>query len=137
MTAQEAYNELAYYTLSKQDSYFIHQHIVDAYTAQTADEHTKPVSIIFSLAGLYLFVEKGYTGRQVQLAHIQMAKGDKIFPRIKLPDKRGIITVFDIIALSPGNERDAMIGQWCESVWQAFASQRDTIISETERLLKK
>jgi hypothetical protein len=54
MTAQEAYNELAYYTLSKHDSYFIRQHIVDAYTAQAADSNTKSIGIVFSLAGLYL-----------------------------------------------------------------------------------
>ncbi len=137
MTAQQAYSELAYYTLSKQDSYFIHQHIVDAYTAQAADSNTKPIGIVFSLAGLYLFVEKGFTGRQVQLAHLQMAKGDKLFPAISLPDDRGEITVPDVMAASPGDERDEMIRQWCISVWKAFAYQRDIVISITEKLLDK
>lgn len=40
------YNELSFYTLAHPDQlYFIHQHIVDAQTAQTADATTKQVSI--------------------------------------------------------------------------------------------
>ncbi len=66
-TAQASYNELSYYTLALRDPAFIHQHIVDAFAAQTADEHTRPIKLTFALAGLYLHVEKGFTGRQVQL----------------------------------------------------------------------
>jgi hypothetical protein len=55
----EQYNELSYYTLGHPDKkYFIHQHLVDAYTAQKADENTKPIAITFDLVGLYLYVEK-------------------------------------------------------------------------------
>ena len=79
MNEQEQYNELAYYTLSHNDSRFIHQHIVDAFTAQTANESTKPIALFFSLAGLYLFLEKNYSGRQVQLANMEMAKGKRSF----------------------------------------------------------
>lgn len=43
------YNELAFYTLVQPDDAFIHQHIVDARIAQTADEQTKPISIVFAL----------------------------------------------------------------------------------------
>jgi hypothetical protein len=71
---QELYNALACYTLSLADPEFIHQHIVDAFGAQRADEKTKPIGVVFALAGLYLYLEKNYTGRQVQLAHIQMAE---------------------------------------------------------------
>lgn len=34
---QETYNELCYYTLSHGDSSFIHQHVVDAFAAQSCD----------------------------------------------------------------------------------------------------
>ncbi len=54
---QEAYNELSYYTLSHPDPAFIHQNIVDAYTAQHAGQDTKPIAITFALIGLYLSVE--------------------------------------------------------------------------------
>jgi hypothetical protein len=135
MTAKEQFHELSFYTLSLQDKYFIHQHIVDAYAAQTADINTKPIKIIFALAGLYLFIEKKYTGREVQLAHVQMAKGKKIFPPIILPANRGDINVSDVLVKPAGKERDEMIKQWCVSVWDAYQNNRDTIISFTETSL--
>jgi regulation of enolase protein 1 (concanavalin A-like superfamily) len=61
MDQKTAYSELAYYTFAHENpNYFIHQHIVDAFTAQLANENTKPIAIIFALVGLFLFVEKGY-----------------------------------------------------------------------------
>lgn len=135
MTTQEQYYELSFYTLAHKDKSFINQHIVDAYAAQTADLHTKPVNIIFSLAGLYLFIEKNYTGRQVQLAHLQMAKNKRVLPEIILPENRGDITVSDVLVAPPGEQRDQMIRQWCASVWEAFSANRDTIIFITHSML--
>lgn len=62
---QEAFNELSYYTLSHGDPAFIHQYIVDAYAAQHADEKSKPITVAFALIGLYLHIEKHYSGKQV------------------------------------------------------------------------
>jgi len=117
---QELYNELAYYTLSLGDAAFIHQHIVDAFGAQMADENTKPIAITFALAGLYLYLEKNYTGRQVQLAHVRMAKRRKKWPAFDLPQDRGNITVADVLNVPPGPEREKMIRKWCISVWDAY-----------------
>jgi hypothetical protein len=136
LSFQEQFHELSFYTLSLQDKEFIHQHIVDAYTAQTADKNTKPISLIFSLAGLYLHIEKNYTGKEVQLAHIQMAKNKLEFPEIVLPEHRGNITVTDVLATNPGHQRDEMIHQWCVSVWDAFADQHEVICSLTQTILK-
>lgn len=135
MTTQEQFHELSFYTLSLHDKYFIHQHIVDAYAAQTADINTKPIKIIFALAGLYLFIEKNYTGREVQLAHVQMAKNKTAWPAIILPTKRGNINVSDVLAKPAGKERGDMIQQWCVSVWDAYQNNRQTIISFTETSL--
>jgi hypothetical protein len=66
----QAYHELCACTLQHPDpQFFIHQFLVDAYAAQTADEQTKPIELVFALAGLYLHIEKGFTGREVQRAH--------------------------------------------------------------------
>lgn len=97
--------------------------------AQTANPDTKPISIIFSLVGLYLFVEKNYTGRQVQQIHMQMAKNKKTLPTIILPAKRGDINVSDVLAKPTGQERDKMIRNWCASVWEAYQSSREAIIN--------
>lgn len=58
MTPDDICNELAYYTFAHPDPPFIHQHLVDAFAAETADESTKPMKITFALIGLYLHVEK-------------------------------------------------------------------------------
>jgi hypothetical protein len=116
----EQYNELTYYTLSHKDPYFIHQNVIDAYAAQRADEHTKPMTISFALIGLYLYIEKNYTGKQVQQAHMQLAEKKRPWPTFDLPKHRGEMTVSDVMGALPGPERDKMIRRWCVSIWDAY-----------------
>ncbi len=126
--SENAINELSFYTLEHPDkTYFIHQHVVDAYKAQTMNYDTSPIGIVFSLIGLYLFVENDYTGKQVQLAHMKMAGNKKPWAKIQLPDNRGSITVNDVLTTNPGEERDEMIRLWCIFVWEAFKSSHDAI----------
>jgi hypothetical protein len=56
-TDLDLFHELSFYTLSHGDPAFIHQNSVDAYTAQHADETTKPIAVVFALIGLYLHLE--------------------------------------------------------------------------------
>lgn len=126
-TEQELYNELACYTLSLGDPEFIHQHIVDAFCAQRAEEKTKPIAICFALAGLYLYLEKNYTGRQVQLAHVQMAKKRKKWPALEQPLFRGDVTIEDVLKAAPGKERREMIRKWCQSVWDSYSESHDIV----------
>jgi hypothetical protein len=121
MSQLDEFHELSFYTLAHPDRiYFIHQHIVDAFQAQTADQNTKPIAIVFSLVGLYLFLEHGYTGRQVQLAHMTMARNKKTWPLLELPAQRGLITVTDILRAEPGEQRDKLIKDWCDCVWDVY-----------------
>ena len=134
---QEQYNELLFYTLGHPDmAGFIHQHVVDAYAAQKADENTKPVSITFSLAGLHLFIDKNYSGRQVQQAHIKMSKNKKVLPAIILPFHRGNITISDVLRASPGQMRDIMIKKWCISVWEAYKDNHEIIAALVKNVLR-
>lgn len=118
----EAYHKLCYYTSRHYDSYFIHQHVVDAFAAQNADENTKPITITFALVGLYLLLEKNFTGKEVQQAHIQLAKHKKIWPNFELPEYRGDITVYDVIKVNE-SYCDEFIIKWCSSVWDAYKEQ--------------
>lgn len=122
-----AHDELSAYTLLRGDATFIHQHVVDAHTAQTAHAGTKPIAITFALAGLYLHVERGFTGRQVQRAHMQMARTKQTWPAFDLPAGRGALTPADVMRAPAGPARDAAIEAWCRSVWAAFSSSRGTI----------
>jgi len=129
---QEKFYELSYYTLSHKDPAFIHQHIVDAYGAQHADENSKPVAVYFTLMGLYLYLEKNYTGRQVQLAHMKVAKNKKGWLKFNLPKSRGEITVSDVLNIPPGKNRDEMIRKWCVSVWDVYKEIQEKVRSYTE-----
>lgn len=137
MNASEPYHELSFYTLAHPDNlYFIHQHIVDAQTAQSADVNTKPIGIVFALVGLYLTIEKDYTGRQVQQAHLELAKNKRNLPHISLPENRGEMTVLEVLKAAPGPERDEAIRSWCVSVWRAYENVRDVIIEYCGENLK-
>lgn len=120
LSEQEKYDELSYYTLSHPDPAFIHQNIVDAFAAQTANKYTKPIKISFALIGLYLAIERGFTGKQVQRAHMKLASQRKQWPAFMLPEERGEISVSDVLSVPPGQERDEMIYKWCMSVWNAY-----------------
>jgi hypothetical protein len=54
----QAYSDLQSYTVSKQDPVFIHQHVVDVYSAWHAGGPTRPITVAFGLIGLYLTLEK-------------------------------------------------------------------------------
>lgn len=125
---EDQYNELALYTLELRDREFIHQHIVDAYAAQHADPESKPIAIVFSLIGLYLHVEKKFTGRQVQLAHMELARRRKHWTAPAFPDQQSApIRVGDVLANPPGPGRNAKIHRWCEAVWHDWQHARPEI----------
>lgn len=131
----ELYNQLAFYTLAHPDPAFIHQLLVDAYGAQHADETTKPIAVLFSLIGLYLHLEKGYTGKQVQRAHMRLAKWPNTWPRLPLPHDRGDIHIDHVLAAEPGSARDAMIERWCASVWESFHESRVLVVEIAQKYL--
>lgn len=131
---QEKYHELAYYTLSHRDPSFIHQHAVDAFTAQNANENSKPIAIMFALIGLYLYVEKNYTGRRIQQIHMKLGAGKNKWPEFQLPSGRGEVNISSVLAAPPGKERDYMIRKWCVSVWESYKDSRG-IIEEILRVL--
>jgi hypothetical protein len=132
---QDQFQELSFYTLAHLDPvYFIHQHAVDAFAAQTADENTKPIKLTFGLIGLYLFLEKGYTGKQVQNAHVKLSQNKKVWPSLERPTDRGNITVSDVLEAEAGEPRDLMIKEWCKSVWAAYQNWHQAIahLAQTE-----
>jgi hypothetical protein len=128
----DLYNQLAYYTLAHPDPAFIHQLVVDAYAAQNADES---IAVVFALVGLYLHLEKGFTGRQVQRAHMQLAKWPNTWVRPPLPSERGTIHIQDVLGAEPGPARDAMIERWCAAVWECWQPSQDQIVALARKYL--
>lgn len=127
-TDRDAYDELCAYTLTHGDAAFIHQHVVDAFAAQQATPASKPIGVTFALVGLYLHVERSYTGRQVQHVHMLLARRERSWPTFELPTDRGAMTAADVMRAPEGANRDRAIHDWCVSVWEAVAMNRDRII---------
>lgn len=130
---EESYQSLCAYTLTRGDPGFIHQHVVDAFAAQRADEQTKPIKITFALVGLYLLVERHFSGKQVQRAHMRLAQQSRTWPAFALPQRRGSVTAVEVMAAPEGPERDNAILAWCVSVWAAYAGSREEIAALLRR----
>jgi hypothetical protein len=119
---RDSYDALCCYTLQRGDPTFIHQHVIDA------DVRTKPIALVFALAGLYLHVERNFTGKQVQKAHMTLAARKRQWPAIVLPADRGRMTAADVLAIPEGAGRDRAITDWCRAVWGEFARNRQTVV---------
>ncbi|MCB9898015.1 MAG: hypothetical protein H6825_08430 [Planctomycetes bacterium] len=130
--AREAYDALCCWTLGRGDATFVHQHVVDAYAAQSATPASKPIGIVFALVGLYLHTERGRDGRFVQRVHMALARRRRDWPVLALPEARGDVTARDVLAAPEGPGRDAAIDAWCASVWDAYRAQRATIVALLE-----
>jgi hypothetical protein len=140
LTEADAYNELQGYTLMLRDPAFVHQHVVDTGMAQHADEATKPIGLAFALIGLYLHLERGFTGRRVQLAHMALGRTKRAWPRFALPSDRGPMTAANVIAAPPGEERIRAIDAWASSVWDAFRGSHEAVaglVKEYEAVLPR
>jgi hypothetical protein len=124
---EDAYAELCCYTLTHGGASFLHQHVVDAFTVQLADDRTKPIALTFGLVGLYLHIEKQFTGKQVQRAHMRLARRKRGWPVFPLPRERGAVTAIDVLAAPAGLARDNAIDVWCRSVWNAFRESHETV----------
>jgi hypothetical protein len=79
--------------------------------------------------GLYLYVDKGFTGRQVQKAHMQLAKRRKKWEQPPFPRCRGTSAIGDVMTAPAGRQRDLLIREWCISVWNAWSEERDQIVT--------
>jgi len=132
----QVYSDLQCYTVAKQDPGFIHQHMVDTYAAQHAGGSTRNITVAFGLIGLYLALEKGYTGKQVQLAHMRIAKARKVWPRLDPPEQPAVLTVMDVLQAGTDGEIDAMIRKWMTAVWESWADRHRWVRETTDELLK-
>jgi hypothetical protein len=131
----ELYYNLTVFTLSLQDREFIHQIAVDAYAAQHFGPKMKPVTITFALIGLYLVFERGYTGREAQLAHIKLGKTRREWPRFDVPLQKALLTVQDVLNSGEENYREFII-KWGKSVWEIWGEEDGKIAGLVNKYLK-
>jgi Family of unknown function (DUF5946) len=126
-------DELYAYTLAHGSREFIHQYVVDAYAAQHVGADTKPIAMAAALIGLFLFCERGYTGRQVQQAHMKLGNKMKTWPLFEAPAEHSGLTVTKPLSVAPGAERDETIKRWARAVWEMWRERH----LEVENLLNQ
>lgn len=108
------------YHLEQTSEDFRHQVAIDAYAAQHPGPPARRITLWFALAGLYLALDEGWTGRQVQVAHQRLAEVDKVGPALNRPFPAAAMTVSDVLAAGPGGGRDAAVQNWALAVWRSW-----------------
>src|SRR5581483_6785511 len=137
ITCKDLYYELSLYTLAHPDQhYFIHQLVVDAYAAQHVTKDSKPVAVAGALVGLYLVVEHGYTGKQVQQVHMKLGNHMKEWMIGRFPTAQSSMTVASVLAAAPGQVRDDAIGQWVQEVWKLWKFEKVSVGLLLKKYLK-
>ena len=131
----QLFSDLSSYTVAVQDPAFIHQHAVDAYEAQHAGGKTRNIAVAFGLIGLYLALEKEYTGAQVQRAHMEIAKLRKEWPLLDPPARPASVTVRDVLAAAEGPARHTMIRKWMAAVWESWTDRQQWVRETTDALI--
>jgi hypothetical protein len=117
-------NELTAFFMMNPDLTFRAQHAVDAYGAQHSGGVTKNVTIAYSLIGLYLALERGQSGRQVQQAHMELAKKSIQWPSLALPARSYSLTIADVLNADETTRNDILM-KWAQCVWDAWKEHHE------------
>lgn len=112
------FGELTSVTQALQDPKFPHQYAVDAYAAQHARADSPPIRTAFALVGPYLACERGFTGREVQLEHMRLARTRRDWPRFF----RRISAAMTVADASVSTLLD-----WCAAVWRQWEPDQQRV----------
>ncbi len=127
VACRRLYDELSAFTLSLGDKDFIHQTVVDTYAAQHSGPNMKAITTAFALIGLYPAFERGYTGKEVQRPHMVLGRTRRQWPRFGLPEKRGEMTVLNVLQGLTGENYQKRINDWGKSVWLQWSPEHANV----------
>ena len=118
----------------------LHQLTVDAYGAQHAAGQGSGIRVAYSLVGLELALERGFTGVQVRDLHGRMGKPGPDWPRFETSPGAGSLTVLDVAIAghrtgSVEGHADA-VQRWARSVWDAWAPRHPDVRELTDRVVR-
>lgn len=132
----EMYHELSAYLIMNPDINFSTQHAVDAYGAQHSGNGVKNIRTAFSLVGLCLALDHGYSGRQVQQAHMKLSKQNIRWSSFELPKKAYTLTVADVLAVEESGSRKEMLMRWALDVWDTWEHYHEWTKNICQKYLK-
>lgn len=115
-----------------------HQLTVDAYGAQHTGPRTRTITTAFALNGLYLVLERGFSGTHAREAHGYLAETVPEWPRFAPPSgpPAYAVTVLDVaLAGSPEEHRDLLM-RWGGCAWDAWRHVHAEVAEMTDRQLR-
>lgn len=116
-----------------------HQRTVDAYGAQHAGPPTGRIRVAYSLVGLHLALDLGWSGARVREAHQRMGRPDESWPEFPRPSATGALTVADVVAggarIGSVEGHGILVERWASSVWEAWAQHHAAVRELAGRLL--
>ena len=122
------FHELSFYTLGHPNKdYFIHQHAVDAFAVQHLGEDTKIIKATYGLLGLCLYLEHGFSGKEVQHVHVKLSSDKSDWPNIQYPIQQIAYSIQTILNAPEGKHRDQEIRNWCELIWKAHQANQQPV----------
>ncbi len=134
---QQLYGEVTAYTFQHQIQLgWWHQTCVDAYAAQHSGPEMAAITIAFALSGLYMVLERGFSGYQVRDAHTYLASRVDSWPRFSPPDSVGELTILDVALASSVEEHSCLVQRWARSVWTAWQHVHDEVAALSDAQLR-
>lgn len=119
-----------------------HQLTVDTFGAQHAGGGAPPIRVAYSLAGLWLALEHGFTAEDIRAVHRRMGHPTPSWPVFAPqpePPQRWL-TVLDVAEAGVRQHSDGgharAAGQWAESVWAAWLDAVPGVDDAVEGMLR-
>lgn len=113
----------------------IHQLSVDAYAAQHVVQGTPSIATIFSLVGLHLGLELGWSGTAVRAAHQHLGQRFRTWPTFQPPPSRDWLTIADVAGSATPEDHAQRVAAWAASVWKGWSSEHDRVRDWTDEAL--
>ena len=106
-----------------------HQLAVDTYGAQHGGGRSPAISVPFSLLGLQLALEAGWSGTGVRAAHQYLAARGGGWPPFVPPNMPSWLTIADVAPPATAEEYTERIQAWAASVWGAWRGDHERVRS--------
>jgi hypothetical protein len=118
-----------------------HQLMVDAYGAQHSGGDGRGIRVAYSLVGLHLALDRGWSGVAVRQAHQGMGRPQPSWPAFPSPADLGELTVLDVA--EAGARRGSVAGhaesvrRWAAAIWAAWAPRHADVVALTGRVVRR
>jgi hypothetical protein len=121
------FHTLAGIHFDEADASFKHQIAIDCYGAQHIGGPSKPVTAVYALVGLCLHVERGFSGRQIQAAHMLLARTRSNWPTLSAPATHYRVTVDMVVAAGCASSRAQQLEAWAVCTWEAWRNEQQWV----------